>query len=604
MVPLRIPTNFDTLQWKQNKSRCLWSANGLTEKNRSTLLRILSVVLLAVGSLPFFYFFATVDAGTHLWVLLIGVTLISISVTLSVLTVETNSSNLHFIFVLYFLTLFLFSMYRIRFNNLSPGDILLEYRAARMTLEEGTWRLARSSWQRVFSSTAVSLTPAIVSEITGLDLLILLTYVNRAVTAILPILLFRTINEVFKKVRLAAIASVLFSQLYFNFIKLMNLTRQQAAEIFLICSFFILLKMSSSGKKNHRAYIILVFIFLFSFISSHYTVNYFSFPIFLGIPFLGLILPYLPKKMLALAHLDRSHIKTLVSWQLFGLFLVLSLIWLSTVNSTNFLTDVSIQINRILGRAGPSSLHYEVGFIGGSPLGPFVTAWFDIQVALVLIGFLYLLFRVKKDEKIIAWMVAGLVMLVVMSIWFIPRFSAGILIDRVYIIGSIFFTSFSASVLLLLYKRKYAKTLLIIYLLLNLPMNMFLPAHSKYTYYHNEAAIPAEMNVIREAPKDAEFVLQVWVDQHTSENSFLVSFGIINGFLIHGQIIGDPSPFSNKTDYVILDHFGLIHGFWATGDWDYEVIDVTVLLNQSSVVYNNGRAVLISLKSGSVTAES
>lgn len=570
----------------------------MIEEKRATMLKVLSVILCSVGSVPFLYFFATVDSGTPLFVLFVGVSCLSISALLAIVTVKDNSKNLHFIFILYFTTLLLFSMYRIRFNNLSSGDVLQEYRIARNTLEQGVWSISRSSWQRYFSSVSVSLTPAVVSQVTGLDLLLIFMYGYRIITSILPVILYCTVNEVFKNAKLSAIAAVLFSQLYFNLTKLMNLTRQQVSEIFLILTLFTLFKMYNGNKKNHRAYISMIFIFMFGFISSHYTISYFSVLIFGAIFLSSLVLPSLPKKLLSLIRVHRPSIRPFKR-QILALLLVFSLIWWSTVDLTNFMGDVSNQFDTITGRRRLGT-HYQVEFITSNPMGPIVTTWFDMQAALVPIGFLYVTFRKKKDEKMITWMVACLIMLMAMALWLTPQqSSSGCYPDRIYVIGAIFFTSFSASILYLLANRKYLKVLLIVFLLLNLPMNMFLPAHLKYPNYHIEEDIPAEENVLREVPRNAEFTLQIWADKHTTYSTFLISsIGGINTFHVHGYSIGSETPFSNESDYnyIFLDHFALLYGLWRTGELSYESINVAMLLNQSSVIYNNGRAALISLE--------
>ena len=129
-------------------------------------------------------------------------------------------------------------------------------------------------------------------------------------------------------------------------------------------------------------------------------------------------------------------------------------------------------------------------------------------------------------------------------------------------------------------------------------MNMFLPAHSEYVYYHPEADIPAEKIVIRESLRDAEFTLQVWMNEHipTTETVTTHFFGGINIFYLKCKIYENSTLLLNETTYVILDHFSLLSGYWRSGELDYEVINVTSILNQSSVLYNNGKAALIASK--------
>lgn len=567
--------------------------------NRKLTLKVVSVLLCALGSIPFLYFFATVDEGTPLFVLLIGVGMISVSGLLSIITVEDDSYNLHFVFFLYFSTLMFFSMYRIRFNNLSYGDVLWEYRTARNTLEQGTWLIQRSGWERYFSSISVSLTPAIVSEITGFDLLLLFLYGYRIVTAILPIALYYLVNDVLKNAKVGAIASVLFSQLYFNIIKLMNLTRQQVSEIFFVLLLLLLFRVAFQGRKNYRSYFILILVFMFSLLSSHYTVNYFSIAIFGAMFFASLFLPYFPKKLAKLIKMEIKQCnKKAVTMQILVLLLVSSLVWWSTVHLANLRTDVTQEINNLFFRkAGETA--YQVKFIQSSPLGPIVTVWVDMEAALAAIGFIYLLFRVRKDERMVNWIVGGSVMFAAMALWLTPQQSyTGCEPERIYVIGSIFFSSFVAFILHVLGKHKFLKILFVVFILLNLSMNMFLPVYSEYVHYNKEANVPVEKNVIRESLHDAEFTLQIWMNEHvsTTETVMICFFGGINIFYSHCSVKESSTIILNETTYIILDHSSLLYGLWKSGDLDYEVINVTTILNQSSIVYNNGRAVLISSK--------
>lgn len=567
--------------------------------NRKLVLKVLSVLLCALGSLPFLYFFATVNEGTPFLVLLVGVAMISVSGLLSIITVEDGSRNLHFIFFLYFSTLMFFSMYRIRFDNLSQGDVLSEFRTARNTLDQGLWFLGRSQWERYFSSISVSLTPALVSEITGLDLLFLFKYGYKIITAILPVTLFYLVNEVLKNSKVSAIASVLFSQLYFNHIKLMNLTRQQVSEMFFILLLLVLFRVAFQRRKNYRSYFILISIFMFSFLSSHYTINYFSIPILGGMFLASLFLPYLPKKLAKTMKVKMNrHYKKVVNRQILLLLLVFSLLWWLTAHFTFFQKDVLHEINNLFFRK-MGETYYQVQFIQSSPLGPVVTAWVDMTAALAAIGFIYLLFRVRKDEKTVYWMVASSVMFAAMALWLTPNQSwTGAYPDRIYIIGFIFFSSFIALILHSLGKHKLLKIFFVMFILLNLPMNMFLPAHSGYVHYNKEANVPAEKNVLRETLRDSEFTLQVWMNEHVSKNESVLTcfFGGINVFYLRCDTMSSNKIALNKTTYVILDHITLLSGLWRSGELNYEVINVTGVLNQSSVVYNNGRTALISSK--------
>jgi len=572
----------------------------LRRNNMQNILKVTSLFMLASGSIPFLYFFRFVDAGASFNLLLLGVGLISVSIILAITTVDSSSSNIHFVAILYFQTLLLFTVYRIRFDSF-VGDSLMEFRSARTTLEQGMWLFVRSSWERYFSSISVSITPAIVSEITGLDLLTLFMYGYRIVLAMLPVLLFRTVHEVFDEPKLAAVASVIFSQLYFIFLKLQTLIRQQVAEIFLILTVLVLIRQYKT-KKNYKSHVFLLFIFIFSFISSHYTINYFSLAIFVGIFVFSLVLSYLPNKMLRLLRSELPYKKIIVNNSTLVLLLVLSLLWWSTVNLPNLKVDFTREIDVILGKRGSKTQHFMVRFAySENPLGPIVTAWFDLELVLAVIGAVYLIFGVKKDEKKIAWIAAGLTVMAIGSLWIIPEQSAaGVYVDRLYIIGSLFFTSFSAAFLLRLWKNRYLKALFFAFLLLNLPMNMVLPVYYKFPYYTREAELPPEEVFRRESSSmDAEFAMQVWADTYARDSRILVGKyrSMIDHFYIRASRVPTKFPFSNETyDYMIINHFALLYGLWKTAELSFRVMNFTEILTRSAVVYNNGQAVFISSK--------
>jgi uncharacterized membrane protein len=566
--------------------------------NRKSIAKILSVLLCALGSIPFLHFFSTVDQGTPIFVLFIGVGMISVSGLLSILTVEDDSNNLHFIFFLYFSTLLFFTMFRIRFNNLSYGDILAEFRSARNTLEQGVWLIQRSQWERYFSSISVSLTPSIVSQISGLDLLVLFQYGYRIIAAILPIALYYLVKEVFENSKVSAISAVLFAQLYFNEKKLMNLTRQQVSEIFFILFLFLLFRYAFKNRMNKKSYFISMFIFIFSFVSSHYVINYFSIAILGAMFFVSLVLPHLPKNFMKTIKLriPHPHSKGLVTKQILLLLLVFSLLWWSTVQLTNFQRDISQEINNMFFRTPYSQAYYQVGFIQGSPLGSIVTGWVDITAAMAAIGFLYILFRERKTEKMAYWLVASAIMFGAMALWLTPTQSAtGAYPDRIYIIGFIFFSSFCGYVLHSFGKYRFLKVLFFVFILLNLSMNMFLPVYSEYVHYNQETLDLSEKNVVRETVHDAEFTLQLWMNQHVPTTETVVThfFGGINVFYLHCESKESNEMLLNET-YVILDHIIFLSGLWRSGELDSEVVNITAITNQSCVVYNSGRVALIS----------
>lgn len=580
------------------------NVNANLSKSRDVYVKISSIVLLTLGSSLFVTFFSMVEEGISIYVIMISVVLLSLSAFLAIIGLREKSANLHFIFILYVTTLCLFLMYRIRFQVLTGSDILFEYRTARVTSEQAVWSLSRSPLERYFSAISISLTPSILSEISGLNLLTIFLYVYPMITSTLPIILFLTVKEAFQKPKLAGVAAVLFTQLLFNFTLLMSLVRQQVAEMFLLLTFFVTFKLQSDkfDKRSKRPLIVLLIIFMFGIVSSHYSVDYFSMPIFSIIFLFGLLLPRLPRKFRDYLRIDRNLKRPSVTLQRLILFFALSLGWITAVYPANFIRDMQ---NQIASMTSPVlQPQYEVRFIfsGAPTAGILITAWFDSTAVLSAVGFFYMAFSSRKDSKRISWMSAGFIMLAITSLWMIPSISSsGVFIDRVYTIGAIFFTTFVAFVVLKVDRRLHYRGVtyvLLFFLLLNLPMNMLLPSHSRYLLYHKDDAVEPDVSISQGLPRLSEFAMATWADQHIpANNTFLVNMiGANSIFYVHGQIWESLSPYSKMGNYLVLDHYNLQYNIWRTSALDSEKINATDLMDQGGVIYNNGEAALVSQK--------
>lgn len=573
-------------------------------KPSEVALKILSIALLTLGSSLFIIFFSLVEEGISIYVIVISVVLLSLSAFLAIMSLRENSANLHFVYILYVMTLCLFLMYRIRFPILSGSDILSEYKTARATSEQAVWSLSRSPLERYFSAISISLTPPILSEISGLNVLALFQYVYPMITSTLPIFLFLTVKEAFQKPKLAAIAAVLFAQLVFNFTLLMSLVRQQVAEMFLLLTFFVAFKLQSNklSQKGKRSLIVMLIIFIFGIVSSHYTVDYFSIPIFSMIFLSALLLPRLPRKFHDFLRIDKKFEKLMIDFQRLILFFVLSFAWIISVYPANFKADLENEIKNVTSPI--LQPNYEVRFIwsGAPTAGVLITAWIDLTAVLSGIGFIYMVLRSRKDSKRISWMSAGFIMLVIICLWMIPSVSSsGVFIDRVYTLGAVFFTTFVAFVVLKVDRRLQYRGIsfvLLFFLLLNLPMNMLLPSHPSYLLYHKDTAVPPEVSILQGIPKPSEFAMATWADQHTSEYNTLCvnSLGLNSIFYVHGYVIESPNPFLIEGDYLVLNHYNLNYNLWRTSALDSAEINATDLMDRGGVIYNNGEAALVSQK--------
>lgn len=580
------------------------NVNANLSKSRDVYVKVLSIGLLTLGSSLFVTFFSMVEEGISIYVIMISVILLSLSAFLAIISLREKSANLHFIFILYVTTLCLFLMYRIRFQVLTGSDILFEYRTARVTFEQVVWSLSRSPLERYFSAISISLVPPVLSEISGLNLLTIFRYVYPMITSTLPILLFLTVKEAFQKPKLAGVTAVLFTQLLFNFTLLMSLVRQQVAEMFLLLAFFVAFKLQSDkfDKRSKGPLIVLLIIFMFGIVSSHYSVNYFSMAIFSSAFLFGLLLPRLPRKFRDFLRIDRKSKRLTVDLQRLIFFFALSFAWIISVYPTNFMRDMQNQLTAITSPV--LKPQYEVRFIlsGAPTAGILITAWLDLIAALSAVGFVWMVLTSRKDSKRISWMSAGFIMLGITSLWMIPSISSsGVFIDRVFTIGAIFFTSFVAFAVLKVDRRlryKGVAFVLLFFLLLNLPMNMLLPSHFRYLLYHKGDVVAPDVSILQGLPRLSEFEMATWADQHIpANNTFLVNMmGANSIFYVHGQIWESLSPYSKMGDYLVLNHYNLQYNIWRTSALDSEKINATDLMDKGGVIYNNGEAALVSQK--------
>jgi hypothetical protein len=131
-------------------------------------LKILSIMLTIFGIMLLVWYLRFVENGLPIWLLYAGAVTLSAGNVLSFVVLKSRSKNVHFILVLFLTTVFLTSMYSIRFDSLQGSDVLYEYHSAKTTISESTWSINRASYENYFSAISVSLVPALLSQIGGL----------------------------------------------------------------------------------------------------------------------------------------------------------------------------------------------------------------------------------------------------------------------------------------------------------------------------------------------------------------------------------------------------------------------------------------------------
>ncbi|MCJ7634621.1 hypothetical protein MUP77_19795 [Candidatus Bathyarchaeota archaeon] len=567
---------------------------------------ILSIFLTIVGVMMLVWYLRFVETGVPIQLLFAGVILISFGNMLAFVTLHIKSNNVHFLFVLFLTTFILINLYTIRFGSLQGSDVLFEYTSARTTIEQGTWALGRSSFEYYFSSLSVSLVPALLSKITGANLFLTFEVIMRLVAAMLPLTIFVTVKAIFRNTKLAGLSALLFSQLYFNFILLPSLMRQFMAEIAFVLTILILVRMYRKKSSNLWALTIILFGFIFGLVAYHYTVAYWAVIILLSLFLFESIVPSLPKKMLKImkgSHLLRR--RRILRVEYFLLFLVLLVSWTVLTNIVNFVFAIHNQ-TFLLGSesipVGSAIGKYQTGWLTGSATGPVTTAWFLLGGLFAAIGFLYFIFKVPKQTRHLPWIFGALVMFIAVAIWITPSFSGGLIsLDRVYLIGSIFFTTFSAGLLLKINSK--LKVVIVIFLLLNLPINMLLLANQNYVLYQKESNVSPSLEMIQNILREPSFVLSEWLSAHKS-NETIIRADNPTGYrslFLNAQFYAQIFPFIpsayNGTGLFFFHYLNIKYGLWQTGEQSYATFSPEIVFNQTSVFYNNGQAMLVSYPS-------
>lgn len=546
------------------------------------------------GVIILVYFLRNVDYGSSPTLLFSGVLLLTISNILAFLSVDHN--KLPFLFVLFVTTLFLVTMYDVRFGVLQGSDITSEYISAKITLNDNAWLLSRADQgEFYFTSASVSLFPSIVSQVTGLDLMPIFQLILRLVLALLPLVIFQTVLEIFGDIRLSALSALLFAQFYFNFNLLNFLIRQGMAEIFLVLTIFSLIRLQRAQSK-HLAYALLLTLSMFGLIVSHYTLNYWSMIIILCIFAFCYLIGNLPKRVLSLSRFSNLRLeKPIINSVFLVFFVVVSIAWIYFTNLTGFLYEVRNELYLLAPSTTVTSSGPQSSWFFNNPAGPVVGFWFDLTAILILIGFLYMLFRIPKRSRQMPWIGGGLVMLATLAFWTVAGSRMlGVYIDRILTMGAPFFITFVAISILVVNKK--LRGFVIIFLAINLPLNMVIPSYGRYILYRPEETVESVAPAVaygQRIIRMPEFSASVWLDQHARENITFKTGFIETWFYAryNTSIAYDDPPLNSTATYFLLNSYNLKYGIWY--DFTENNFSVNDLLNSSSICYNNGDAIIL-----------
>lgn len=559
---------------------------------------VLGLLLAISGASLFFYYLLTVESNAPLCFLITAVALMTFSAVSSYVGIckdpcKNTSYFLLTITIMYFSISMISSIRFEAFSGLGSPDNLGEYFVAEVTRLRGSWGgnygiplEGRPSWY--FSCLSVTIFPTIFSEITGLSLSTLFAVVYPIIFSLIPTLIFLVVREVYNNIKLAALSTILYSEM-FRFTA-PQMARQYIAIILLLLTLFIIFKQKVHASKYEHSYLVLFFFYTFGIIISHYTVAYFMIAIFIAIIF---ALRFSP------AGKNVSNTINFVNKYSFACVLVLSFSWLMFVNAGFFAANISTgthSILAILGIVEPEWLS-EVR-VPGRTAGSFVTSWYVLQTVLMVVGFCLIFYeKRKKTRKIFAWTSSGLILFIILFFSITtPIFSKTLGFNRVYSIALPLWVSFLAYVLLKM-DVKARGVLLIIFLALNFPINLCLPSYKNLVIFSPEKSVDPELAISQIFNRKSELAMFEWAGQwlQTNQSISVDIRGWTNMYFVYNLTRKDLQvpQFGHNSIYLALNYYNLKYDLWWSREGISEVTDLQKIVTNSSIVYDNARSMLL-----------
>lgn len=554
----------------------MWMCYHLEFRN-SKVLSSLAVAALVVGSVLFhmyLYFVRSACSQLPLASLYISAFLLSIGILLFYKVVEHNKRLVPFFLVmLYFLTLTLLLMWSTRFSVLSGVDNLFEFKRAGDTLSQGYWPIERQGDEQIreaqyIVSLVVSAWPAIFSMTTGIDLILVFKYVLPMIESLIPVFLFLSVKEAFRDLKIASIAAIIYSNQIIFFYQLAQLHRQLLSTIFVLLFVLVMLK----GNKPHSIkWRTLSFIVMFGIVASHYTMVYLLLP-------LVLVFFALHNRLFAnLMNVFRAGLTITTNAQKYFsknmllLFLVLSFSWLIFLGTHLFNNHIRTALVTLF---GSSRLVYNIQnyYIFGSPFGIVLSVWSDLLVVCSVIGLICVWFSKRKSTKLTLWTFAASIYVAFLLLWFVtPGISTLTQISRVWGVGGLFLIPFAAHLIMKL-DRKTRGILLLIFIIINLPINLALFApKQKLLFYNSSDSLKAEELSVQIGNTRQGFLLGMWANRYTPPTTTILgdlrvreeTFVANNKFMYLGTL-NYSTFYLGENDLLVLSHYYLRYGLWVT----------------------------------------
>lgn len=408
-----------------------------------------------------------------------------------------------------------------RFSTIAGSDLIGEYYVAQKTKATG-WPpelpLDDTSTVAYAGSLGVTILPTIVSGVTGVDVLGVFQFFLPFISAFLPVMLFLVIREAFNS-RIATISAIIF---LFNpnfpvlhpYLMKVNL----ALMAFTLSVFCVL--------KEKRRFTFLALVLVFTISAFHHTTTYFAMVIFLAFllspKILSLLQRFSTRKHLGFLLPSVLNHKRVITTTLLLFSAVTMFTWF-TLSAPSLmirqLKDVPRIMDALLGITPAYSI--SVGYVVASPRGYFHTLAGNLTKILVVLGF-FIALRTSRNKKSFALTLAGGSTFILLIVWVtLPGISLSLFVERLYLYGFIFFSTFIALSLTKICSRMRRLNLLGMVFLITMIFveSLTMPA----IFLHPEKALDPQESLTIFSRGPPEVMLGLWMKQHINKTGAIIS---------------------------------------------------------------------------------
>jgi uncharacterized membrane protein len=527
-----------------------------------------------------------------------------------------KNSHQYLMLLIFVSAFFVASIGFLRFPYYGP-DLVGEYFVATTTktlhrwpseqVSIDPWRDLNSHWY--FSCLSVTVLPSIVSEITGIPMMTVFRIMVPLFSAIAVMTGFLVVKQLFGE-KVASLSSIVF--IFHDVYRLFgDLLRQDVALIFLFLSLYLIFK-----KPSNTRYASLAIVFMLMIPTAHYSMVYFEL-LCLAVMLIAREVTYHSNKLLHVFGLVRKEAKSrkpILSWKMFMLASAMGFGWLLWIAYPIFyhnLQTLTAAIQMSLGMEAPI-FHAYVQYVVFSSLGP-LHAIVNWSVRLLIITGFFIALKIsmhakdEMDRSILFFSLWGGIMLLSLLIDFLmPNMNAALLLDRVYFIGLLAFSTFVALTITELCKKLDSHNVFATFFV----VTMFLATFTPLTYLPESTArakYSLSASHIHFTSSDLEFM--EWIERHTGKSAFFASdikgSLMCKGFASRGCI---PLEIKNSTTLAsqIEDYKGIYFILATFIDQEYWFVEQfhTLFLDSNEIselqyslnsdhIFSNGRSSLV-----------